>query len=336
MVLDRKPRSYWSIVLAIGLSFAPLGHAQEQVPPSEEEAPNEQSPAETIPLPVPIQIIEDDASARSREEREAEARQREIEDLAAQEGMNIAAQAMNEATQRMAELAKDQVDLARWQARLAVIGTSALILTLALMWDANRATRQVAKQQTRAYLSVTKAELHLDSKTYLGGELPDINVFIHIHNSGITPAVNISYHCFSEVSVWKDSDKFSCTETVQYHTYTNIVPSGETNRVKTICFGVLRDYREVIKRWGGFTNQTPIGLAPILVIKGVLFYEDVFGDTFRSDFGFWLEDKPGDGKPPEVWENLPPMQGRIPAFVRIRNRQRLIDPPKDEDGGNSA
>ena len=179
MLPYREPRGYWGVFLALGLGLASSGHAQEQAQSADERPADQPAPAGAIPLPVPVEIIEDDASARAREGREAENRQRDLRDLAAQEGMNEAAQAMNEATQRMA-------DLSLWQTRLAVVGTAALVATLILMWNANRITRQVGKNQLRAYLV-------LESMAQWVGGTQDIpieavNLVIRISNQGQTPA----------------------------------------------------------------------------------------------------------------------------------------------------
>ncbi|HLP70087.1 MAG TPA: hypothetical protein VK181_21460 [Rhizobium sp.] len=184
-------KRYWISAIAFGLicSFS-LGNAQEQKQSEQGKAAQQEKPAKSYPFPFPVEIIENQSAAEARERSEAESRQREIDDLVAQQGMNIATQAMNDATQRM-------VGLSEIQTWLVGIGTVLLFATLMLTIQANRAavraaeaadrtvdvTRDIGEAQVRAYLFCVSAA-YTRKKDY-------ISAIVEIGNSGNSPASNV-------------------------------------------------------------------------------------------------------------------------------------------------
>lgn len=171
----------WSFAIAIGLT-ASLGQAQEPAKNGEGSTQSNQTQAQTLPLPIPVEIIEGDAEAAARQNSEKEARQREIDDLAAQEGMNAATQAMNVATQRM-------VDYAWWSNAFVLAGTILLIATLVLTWLANRAavkavrvTREIGNRQLRPYAFCKSVEWEPDDSQ---------KVRFGVENAGQAPAERV-------------------------------------------------------------------------------------------------------------------------------------------------
>lgn len=148
-------RSHWIAAVALGLTIAltEVGYCQEN-PANDSPSPAETSDEQAEPLlpAIGIRIIESDEQASSRQAAEERAEQRELNDLAAQQGMN-------EATQQMAVYAL-------LQTILIAVGTGALIYTLHLTRQANRAaqegvavTRYLGKVQTEAYLAVTNLSI---------------------------------------------------------------------------------------------------------------------------------------------------------------------------------
>ena len=200
---------------------------------------------------------------------------------------------------------------------------------LTLAGETKNETIRIGEAQTRAYLSVVRANIHIGRKRP-GPDHPSTDVYLHFHNSGETPAVNVSYHCEAGVSMWRDIDVLPPLETVPYQEFITNIPPGEGSHIKATCYGVLRDWREVQRRWALHTHQTPIGDAPILLIYGVVFHENVFGHTFRSQFGFWLEEQPMPDTPLVGRDDLPTLQARIPTFERIRDRLDHIREPPEE------
>lgn len=136
--------------IALGLAFSgsPL-YVQAQVGESDEQ--RQSAPEQNLPQDprwtLPVEIVEDQAEAEARKRREERAEQRELDELAAQQGMD-------ESTEKMA-------DYALYQTILIAIGTGALIYTLYLTRQANRAaveavkvTREIGQVQARAYVGV--------------------------------------------------------------------------------------------------------------------------------------------------------------------------------------
>lgn len=188
VVSDRKPRSYRSVVFALGLTCLPiLGQAQEhaqspQGQPSAEQQPFQPSQSPAPRNPIRIEIIEDQAETDARKRREAEADQREIDDLAAQQGMNAETQAINEATQRMAAYSWYQT----WAVAIGTILVFAsLVLTVIATWAAHKAirvTREIGNAQLRAYMGWHRGGLTLHHR-----ELQVAGLVV-IKNFGQTPA----------------------------------------------------------------------------------------------------------------------------------------------------
>jgi hypothetical protein len=150
---------YWIFAVALGLTLVTSGQAQDEGEQPDSAPAEEQTQAQQFPLPIPVQIIESEEASEARERREEEARQREIDDLAAQQGMNMATQAMNDATQRMATYALVSTVIVG-------IGTALLVWTLLLTREANRAaqdavevTREIGIADTRAYITIDKVEV---------------------------------------------------------------------------------------------------------------------------------------------------------------------------------
>lgn len=178
-------KRYRVTATALGLIFFSLsGQSQEQ-------------PAKSYPFLFPVEIVEDQATTDAREGREEEARQREIEDLAAQQGMNSATQAMNAATQRMA-------NYAFWSTIFVAVGTLLLFYTLWLTRQANKSaqkavdvTQRIGEAQVRAYLEFT------DAKSIAGYHM--LRIRCQLVNIGQSPAsqINIDAMLVYEIEIMK-------------------------------------------------------------------------------------------------------------------------------------
>lgn len=179
------------VFAVIGLALATSGQAQNQTESPQGETDQQNQPAYAPPLPFPVEIVEDQATTDARNRGEEEARQREIADLAAQEGMNAATQAIKAAT-------NDMRDYALYSTIAVWVGTVLLIITLVLGWFANRAavdavrvTREVGRDQSRAYIFADWAVAEdRGSYSYVG---------ISFVNSSATPAKWIKVFCSFEV-----------------------------------------------------------------------------------------------------------------------------------------
>ncbi|MEQ1951901.1 hypothetical protein [Mesorhizobium sp. CN2-181] len=107
------------------------------------QANAQETQANNAPWSLPVQIIEDKAETKARQSREERSEQREIDDLAAQQGMN-------ETTAKMA-------DYALYQTILVGIGTVLLFYTLWLTSQANRAAVRAAVAAETANVGMKQA-----------------------------------------------------------------------------------------------------------------------------------------------------------------------------------
>lgn len=137
-----------------------------------------QSPAALrLPVAIPVEILGNPVTTAIRERNETEARQREIDTLAVQQQMNIAAQQSTFYTQM--------------QTWLVGIGQALLLVTLFYMHRANQAafaavntSREIGHAQTRPYLGIEKILIE---------ETPDTapRLRLHIRNHGQSTAVTV-------------------------------------------------------------------------------------------------------------------------------------------------
>ncbi|MGJ8571385.1 MAG: hypothetical protein ACSHXI_11870 [Hoeflea sp.] len=181
-------KSYRFTAIAFGLiCFSISGQAQEGANPEQGQGSDQEQPAQSYPLPFPIEIIEGQAAADTRERLESEARQREIDDLAAQQGMNAATQSMNDATQRMTNYA----ELQTW---LVALGTAVLFATLWFAWNGNKAAFAAVKLARANSETELRAWVGYEGWKMSGiGEPGNIDAYLFIlkwKNFGSTPAKN--------------------------------------------------------------------------------------------------------------------------------------------------
>jgi hypothetical protein len=176
-------------MVALGLVALPLQiQAQPHEDTTQRDHRNEQPPAQTD-MPT-VNMVEDHAASDTANTPEDRAEQRQIDDLAAQQGMN-------DATKRMA-------DLAVYQTWLIGIGTLFLLLTLWLTSKTNNAaaesvrvatatlavTHDMAQRQLRAYLTVSEASAREENGI--------LGVYLMLRNSGQTPArIYRQWACYS-------------------------------------------------------------------------------------------------------------------------------------------
>lgn len=269
---------YWIIAVVFGLA-ASLGQAQEPSDNSEGQTTQNQQPTQSLPLPVPVEIIEDQAAADARKSNEAEARQREIDDLAAQEGMNAATQAMKETTNRMAYDSR-QMAIATW------VGVGLLTVTLLLTLQANSAARaavditgKVGRAQTRPYLGAKTADVSVTDK--------GVTCIVSIENAGQSFANNVIFNtgCLAEPSfdeallASSERDFFAGSIMPGASMQSNLgLPVGGDPET-TLTMSQLQDIRD--------------GSLPFWVF-GVISYDDEFGDSHKTRYRMRLERKDGD------------------------------------------
>lgn len=178
-------------------------------------------------------------------------------------------------------------------------------------------TSRVGEAQVRAYLSAIG--LKYSSKSTPEGLIPGPEIHLVLNNSGATPAVNVGYFCGCEVSTFSESHTFTCPEIVDYVMRLPTVPANITKQEKVWGFGIgkqLPIYKELKSRVHG---NMKFGAMPTLILWGSVFYDDVFGTTYRSDFSFRLEPRDNMRDSDLVLTEAPQR-----SFQRIGDRQALI------------
>ncbi|KZC82518.1 hypothetical protein AYR46_03935 [Sphingobium yanoikuyae] len=209
---------------------------------------------------------------------------------------------------------------------VTLLGTAGLLITilqgrkaLERAHEGNIIAQNIGEAQMRAYLSVVRAELHIDRLDRTHPSLPNFETKLHFHNSGQTPAINVSYYCTSAIAQWRHRNILPELELNFDQVFvTNVTPGG-SSQVNATCYGIAVQWREFIKLWKKVDDDTMFGDIPMLIVHGVVFYEDVFGKLFKSRFGFALEDHDPDRRLTSI-SNLPTVQTRIPSFEAIDKR----------------
>lgn len=160
-------------------------------------------------------------------------------------------------------LAQQQMALASWTtAIVAVLSLAVGSVTLFLLWATLRATREVGRDQVRAYLAITNARIVCR---------PVAEVTLTIHNSGQSEARRISVLLNLEGSPFAAPPRTP----VNAEAYGNL-PALPANRDHDVIVSAI--FQSIVPE-----NQ---GVVPIETLRvravGKLTYQDVFG-TLRSE-----------------------------------------------------
>ena len=225
---------------------------------------------------------------------------------------------------------------AAWAGMLSSVWSlGALAATiLGLYWikgtlEASRAsvseTRRIGEAQTRAYLSVVRADFAFNSVDVRDMNRPLFETKLHLSNSGQTPAVNVSYCCEAQILTWKERDFIPSFEGYGMHSFVNSVGANVERPEDVICYGIAGKWLAYQDAWDVVSEDTEFGEFPMLAIYGTIFYDDVFEQTFKSDFAFLLEGiKPNyDGNKKD---NLSTAQSIIKKFAPVKDRAIYLAP----------
>jgi len=262
-------RGYRSAFFAVGLiAIACLGQAQETSNEPDGQAQEQQSPAQTLPLPFPVEIVEDQVETETRERREDEARKREIDDLFAQQGMNIATQAMNDATQHMAYDSR-QMTIATW------IGVGLLVVTLLLTLQANRAavaavkvTREMGQRQMRAYVGVIGSKVMMREDGI-------VEAILRIQNTGQSPAKYLTVQATLTARPHPSDDPFEAAGDIATERSRAVLGGGRSATIKDLAIPAPFSIE--------YQNDISAKRAAIFV-HGVISYDDVFACPHVTEF----------------------------------------------------
>lgn len=181
--------------------------------------------------------------------------------------------------------------LAQWV--MTGLSTAAFVISIygvILLLNTLRVTREIGEQQVRCYVLVEKAiydpclKKGIKEGDYIGG------LKVELINSGATPATNVTYYAEAFLSIWSKMEEPVEPVDATFCMTLNSLRGNTSDPVDIIPFGqldVVSNFREMISK---FTIHTPLGQRPIVGIRGAIFYDDVFGKSFRSDFAFFLEE----------------------------------------------
>lgn len=224
-----------------------------------------------------------------------------------------------------------QQEVARWtllSVVTAFIGTSVgaagllfLAGTLRAATQANAINADSARSQTRAYVTITRSQHRRVFDRFQNHEVeyPTDELWLTIANSGQTPAVNVSYYCEADLSTDARSDVYPGYAAVKDHKYLNSIPAGSSLPFKAGCFGIALHFNHLEQALLTVDNHTRLMDFPIVTITGSVFYEDVFGDTFQSDFCFIYEGDPHKKYSQEL-ADMELIQTRVPMFHKLAAR----------------
>lgn len=212
---------------------------------------------------------------------------------------------------------------------VTLLGTAGLLVTilqgrrvLRQSLEANEISQNIGEAQARSYLSAPRLDFHVDRLPRDHEGFPKFELDLHLHNSGQTPAVNVSYYCSAEVCKARENSLPSL-ETIEHHYFVNNVMPGDPIKIRPMCFGLAIKWRDLLSRWNLVDGDTVFGEMPALKIYGVIFYEDVFQKTYRSAFCFVFHEFV-TSKGPSGSDDLQPIQDRIPMFEPVRDRLKFL------------
>lgn len=271
-------------ILALGLILHALsGQAQQHDEKPQGAVTEEQVAPQVFPIPLPVQIIETDAAADARQRSEDEAKERELRDLAAQQGMQLATEAMNDATQRMA-------NYAYWSTWIVGLGTGLLFVTLWLTWGANKAardavavTREVGQREARANVFVAMAEVDITQNR--------IAVRLSLKNGGHTYALNVKGICSGTmfIKTTNPSDEMPSLAQIDLDVIgfdIGVVAPNETvptDGLQWVSASFEREYQAIFSDASGHSFPT------LLSVSAHYEWQDEFGHSHKVESLAWFQ-----------------------------------------------
>lgn len=259
-------RNYWIAILAFGLALLLEGQGNAQEEQEQSEQSREAPQADQEPFSIPVRILEPEREEQTRQRREQEADQRQIEDLRAQQGMDESTRVMKWA--------------AIWQTVFIFIGTIAVVWTLRLMVQANKAAIKAAEASEQA-VRITRESYEAQLRAYLSFKFTQVEgstearpgrLVTTIKNHGNTPAFILQ--SVARYKLFKDGEAskiFFRDDPDQKLAAQGMVFPGEVE-VLNLDAQLTSEVARVIREGGS------------IHVAGVLIYKDAFGVTRRTIF----------------------------------------------------
>lgn len=231
-------------------------------------------PPVTTEEPLPVQIISGPPTSSITERRLIESIEREKEDLIAQKGMDASTKQINTATQKMAFDTR-LMNFATW------IGLALLGITLWLTRSANRAAfravevnEKMGRTQIRAYVDAHVQFFSWSAKSPSRGR---IMIGGRVHNTGATPATDLSYSGSCKVQFSTDCTPLEVPCEIARRLPKTFELAGQSSsQITFLSSRALNDKEmELLER----------GKSEILVNISFT-YKDVFGELFSKNWEF--------------------------------------------------
>lgn len=219
----------WLLLTISSIAYSSNTYAEQPVNHkaynTERKTGDVKKPPEWFP---PLIIKNHDIDPIYKKKKEA-AEQREIEDLAAQKGMNAAAQSMDKATQRLARdttaLAEDTAKLRKytlWMAIASALATVFLAPTLFATIVAARSSRDMLKEtrnantfQLQPWINIGEPTVSYQGMYVNSDDIALFTIDIPISNEGITPVTWIAIEILQAQVDTHRPDKALCSFTTE-------------------------------------------------------------------------------------------------------------------------
>lgn len=191
---------------------------------------------------------------------------------------------------------------------IGILGLIASVIGVGFVYANLVATRSIGENQNKAYVFATGARIHVGSGKGVFGALLGHTILVNIKNSGLTPATELDGFARLEVK----GSKSDIPLTLDVGDFANVITPGEDGALRfTIPIGAMEPADLDEK---GVPNPEDF---TAVTWKGTIYYTDVFGSRYRTDFHFTYSGWPSVGD-----HMMLPAKGRLVMFKRISDWRR--------------
>ncbi|MEO0815751.1 MAG: hypothetical protein AAFX86_00460 [Pseudomonadota bacterium] len=177
--------------------------------------------------------------------------------------------------------------MALWTGVMGVVSILGLVLSacaVALLWitltatrDMIVATREIGVGQSAAYAHVISAEVkHTPNNPFV-----DFRAKIIVKNDGATPAKNVRVCALMQAESIIDS--VDAHRRPKINEFFGILPTLPKGEERGVAVRITDEARSALRNISTTAN---------VHLRGFIRYDDVFGNTYESDFSFWIGHTP--------------------------------------------
>lgn len=181
-----------------------------------------------------------------------------------------------------------QRDMAKWALWMFIVSTAGVVVGAFGLYFLKRtldetsamtlATREIGENQTKAYISLTKAFIVLED-----APINSLSLRVEIKNDGATPAKNVAYgYCVLVGGITRETI-VSVVDKPYWRQCGAIAPGDTTKDTFTIpgILSAAQEYQRQIKQWN---DDNCASDWPCFFFEGAVIYDDVFGKSYESKF----------------------------------------------------